>query len=1595
MKIIELDFEKLGIGPKEKPVDKRVFGSYSDASGNMKSGVVPGNLVFQQGIKDRTGQSIRRDQRVEPKKKVSKSFLDTDIPSSTAKTTPDLGERTKLLMQLAPFIPELKGIAQKESVRVGGLLSETEEELKREQEKLAILKEGAKGERKIQRGLILAPPTKEGTNIEPISTQVSRQNVLIGEQKTAIKNYKLAQDSYDSFIKNVGKKPEIAQDFIDGLSDSFAEPGKKIPFLGTVLSFNELGETYDAAEKLSQGSQLTTKEESLIEKARSNNLPIDRSIWYGAGRIVAEMPTYVAEFAAIKTLVAKPVGSALAKRVSSKIISIPQFAQTMWKIPAEVSSEVAVSKIIQIGTQGVVGGLYKTPEGTLERMLPNFNELNSEISKELYGDIGGETTWTQAMTRAFGVNAVESMTEYAGALVDKPVSALAKMTFGKWLSKMGIEVTASNFNKIAKTVGWDGIIGEVFEEELGELLQAPIDNRKYSAPWTPEGFERFLTEVIGISAAGGFGKISTRTFSKISNLQKQKDSEAGKITIGRELNGFSEEAKKFDTVEKFINKVRSDGFSIGEENTVELNPQELLSKEDNEAIQEDKLGRLVTRPSFKFLLENDQPKPILVKEYVSDSGETRRVIIDGNNRTKAQAVKGEKVKANIIKVEGRNGLDKRLTEIYNQAKVVAPKVTVKGATITPKKIAPKTQIRKDTGQVKTSERMIAENKVLQAVLRGEAKAARVAFSEGKKKGIFTTKENFAGVIARAKERREFIKEVSTIKKTIRKANLKKLRPERRANIEEIVKALDFVGMTEGKSKQLNSRLHHIGENPLNQIPQNKLNELERLNKKKVSDLTIEELRLISTAIGHEVALNRLKNKFIFGKRLREASEVVEAARTNINSKIVADKTDPDIILSSEVEKKNSKLKDALTVKSYNTELISEILDRKKKGIIKKVIYEGIDKGVSTQLEMEQKVMDQLRNELSGIDIARWSKAFQKKAKDIDFIRVELTNGKTIEITKDEKVSIMLLSKRAKGLEHLLGGGFRFASNRAKRHELSLEDIDNIVSSATKEEKEVAAIADRFFNETIKEEVNDVSVDLNGFEIAREENYFPIDTIALDRKRDPGKASRNFGQFTLEGQGIFKQTTDAKNAVLLEGVFISMFKHLKKTSSYVGLAKPLRNAKMLLQNRDFAQDVIDVYGEQYLKTLENYIKDIEQQTFSTDLVDKILVRMSNRLTVALLGANPFVMLKQPISYIGASTEINPKYLSDAVTTKTDFNQIKKWSPQLRDRLEGNVTKELGELGQVGMVRKFFLDKAAPSQIFMSGIKKFDFETIGRIWNAVIMETNELHPELDGDSAWKHVAERTEEIVRLTQPTFAVKDRSEIGRSPSTLIRFSTRFTSQRNKNLNMIRRAILRYDIGAKTAKDKGLLTAKLFVVSVLSPLLVGGVDELRRAVYGKKRSTWFQFLVKGFGSALSNIYFLGDLWSSFSSKVNANGYGGWNMSNPVSSFIDNAIDAVVDGTLAIKQMVSGEKYKSGDKRGEAKWKTSITKFAEEAVSTASGFAGIPTDSVKKILQGVWKFGVSKFEPTNVLDIQGIDIPEIDIPEIDIDIPEIDIPGINF
>lgn len=846
------------------------------------------------------------------------------------------------------------------------------------------------------------------------------------------------------------------------------------------------------------------------------------------------------------------------------------------------------------------------------------------------------------------------------------------------------------------------------------------------------------------------------------------------------------------------------------------------------------------------------------------------------------------------------------------------------------------------------------------------KETKKVFTMKKTEAVSKVKEH---IRQKAEERRQKAQERAEISKKLeqlRKVDLKHMRPEYKKQIESIFSTFDITAKshTTKKMSELQKLKEYIEENTDNNIPDYVLKDLDMLSKKTASQITKEQFDNIYNAVIHLAHLEKLKDKLIMKQRYREIKEIVGEAVSNITKGRRNLYSDPTIIDTSKPEYVKNYFKEGY-YNHLNPETLSILSDQSSNGVIKEVLFDEMVDGHSKQLKYRHDAYKIFEKFLGGLgnDIRGWSRYFNKKMKTSEYVSVTLPTQvgrliKKITMTKAERIYIYLASKDADAMRSMEQGGVSFQTNMGREPiKLTKEDIGAIESGMDKKEKQFSDLVEQYFLDYARPLMNETFLDLNGYElIPTRKGYIPIKRNADFLEHDYLKMRNKSAGVGVEGIGLLKERIHSSKPIVADDIFRVLVDHIEKISAYYGMAKPLRNSKMVLNSLDFKNAYRKTGLGEVHKQLDKYIKDVEASSIDMDFLDKLTTGIMGKFDTAVLGGNLWTVLKQFTAYALETNEISAKYLLGAQFSESSMEEIKKYSPILSDRIQGNVSLELGEIGKVANIRKLFGNYKSIGELSTRGIVWADRQIIGKTWNAVKAKIKETNPALKGEELMNKVARQTEEIIRHTNSAATVFDRSAIGRSKSIFNRALTRFTSQTNIMFNSVVRSTLEYNQSNKTMKDKAKMAKKLITILIISNLLEQGVDRLRDKFYGKDDDEEEKWnipldLIEG---ALNQVYFVGKAFSALKSKMEYGKYFGYDITVPPLQIANQFIDFMASVAETVKQVTSEEtrwqKYEKGENKNEYKWKVMSKKLIDETLSILFKLKGIPYDNIKKLFE---------------------------------------------
>jgi len=618
-------------------------------------------------------------------------------------------------------------------------------------------------------------------------------------------------------------------------------------------------------------------------------------------------------------------------------------------------------------------------------------------------------------------------------------------------------------------------------------------------------------------------------------------------------------------------------------------------------------------------------------------------------------------------------------------------------------------------------------------------------------------------------------------------------------------------------------------------------DLERLNKLKINELTTEELKDIQDVVAHIQHLNKTKNALINNSRVRDLKAV--------QNEVVQNNSKPGKFLA-----KDDKWKEAFNMYfkmgATDPEHVIRMLGNYDENSLIYKTYQQLQDGVRAKNAFEQKARNFIKNAgISDKDLGTQVQAFKM-------------GDENIYLTPQQKISVYLHSKNAQNMKHLIEGGGR-TKDMAYTLKFTEEGIDDVIKSLTPQEKALADNLGYYFDKISKDALNKTSVDLDGFDIARVEKYYPITTDAYYRSKD-------FSKFenapSIEGMGILKERQTSGNPIVIEDVFDVLDRNINQVSTYSGLAVPIRNVKAVFGNSKVRRALKSSYGNQVENYMDDLFKNLEGGYNKSNIAEDVTGKLISNSQKAVLGANVKVWLNQLASLPTATAELSPKYLVAGLTEKLPSTEImEKFSPEIWKRNQGFITRETGQLKLEGA-----------SDIFTKPISVFDGMAIKKIWSGVekeILDTTAL--KQGSDAFYEAVARRTEDVIHKTQPNYEALYRSRAGSQKGALPKLMTLFGTQRNKNYNLM------YDAIA-TAKATGDFSKikKVTPALITSSMVIAGLNTAQQEIRGQESNIGQNFV----SSVIGTPYLIGDIFSKM--------VDGWDVDNIAESSINDLFDAV-------------------------------------------------------------------------------------------------------
>jgi len=528
---------------------------------------------------------------------------------------------------------------------------------------------------------------------------------------------------------------------------------------------------------------------------------------------------------------------------------------------------------------------------------------------------------------------------------------------------------------------------------------------------------------------------------------------------------------------------------------------------------------------------------------------------------------------------------------------------------------------------------------------------------------------------------------------------------------------------------------------------------------------------------------------------------------------------------------------------------------------------------------------------------------------------------------------------------------------------------------TENEKKLLSVSKKFFHEYSGKKINDTSLDLKGYKIARVKNYFPIST---DKNFIKSEVSGLIANGTIEGMGILKERVSARNPVNLESIFDVIERHTENVGSYAGYAIPVRNfnkiynTSMIGYEDSVSNALASVWGEEGKTYIKNFLTDVQGGRFNGQ--SNFFMKLRGHYAQAVLTGNPSVMIKQAASLPTAAATLGWRPILKALPhfginliseftskkkIKTDFEKIGKYTPLFWDRTNAAFDSELMDIKKSRTKIKIPVLKQF-AEGFLKGIEKVDEATVGSLWYAAESKVKKENKSLKAgsDMYYEKVAELFNEAVLNTQPMYDVTQQADISRNPNALVKALFMFKTQPMQNFNILYDATAEFCTKRRLYKEGKCTKESLkdarnrFVLGVTSQL-ASAVTFASMTLAAKRllnredddEDILMDMINNTFSSIAGSFVFGSELYEAVSKIVTGDTYFGVEVS--VVSSISDMAEKLVSLRNAIDEY--GE---TGTEEEEHAAMRKILQNFNSAVDISAQMFGIPLGNVKKLSDAV-------------------------------------------
>lgn len=499
------------------------------------------------------------------------------------------------------------------------------------------------------------------------------------------------------------------------------------------------------------------------------------------------------------------------------------------------------------------------------------------------------------------------------------------------------------------------------------------------------------------------------------------------------------------------------------------------------------------------------------------------------------------------------------------------------------------------------------------------------------------------------------------------------------------------------------------------------------------------------------------------------------------------------------------------------------------------IYRDLDEGSKREMQIQKDLGEIFQDVLEGQQNQKEVKKFiSTKKEDLVDIGITDKSGKPIKITRAMRMSLIMHSMNAGNMRHILGSGitvpnmeyfakgkldeayakgtnYRFVDYAELLEAIQKNDTNKVNELTTKAEQRIEDMkkdlsdwerdflrdAEQMFHEETGKIINDTSMALKGYALARVKNYFPIRTDSHFTNQEWSGLVRDG---SLEGMGMLKERVISTKPILLEDITNVIQRQIKNVSKYGGFAVPTRNFETIMKQtirnqstgvlHNLSETIDNTWGASDTKWLKNLMQDIQGgRTEAESWIATFFNKLRGNFAAATLNMNIGVAIKQAASYPTAAAVTGWKPLLRNIPNLVNgfkgkgIAELEAINPLLWYRAQGYGTQDLADAKSSDLMKKLSpgVQKAIGwTQLFDTGTVR-TLEYVAKDY----VDHNFKDLEKGSEEYWQKVSDVFSSIVEETQPNYSKLHQADVIRNPNAMSKMTVMFKTQPMQNFGIV------------------------------------------------------------------------------------------------------------------------------------------------------------------------------------------------------------------